>query len=170
MSTDSAWEKRHLRGPHDAIISAVAVGTVFILLGLVFVLALPNNLWDDTIGFFSNLTARNLPGNPSLTLPAPANPAARGNVVFYTAVFQFSLGIAFLQVLILALRVGLGSRVRRIAETVGNLVFWFGAAYLAHAYLNNSATLSAWFTFWALIIVVLGISILARAAVLLARR
>jgi hypothetical protein len=168
MSGDSAWERRHVRGPHDAIISAISVGAVFILLGLVFVLALPNNLWDKTIDFFSNLTTRNVPGISGLVLPAPANPGM--HEVFYTAVFQFTLGIAFLQVLTLALRVGFGSRLRRIAETVGNLVFWFGAVALDVTYLNNSTTTAAWFAFWALLLVVLGCSILARGFVLLARR
>ena len=169
MSNDSRWGNRRVREPHEGLISAIAVGAVFILLGLVFVLALPNNLWEDTIGFFSNLTARPV-GSTSLILPAPANPAANGNVVFYTALFQFSLGIAFLQVLILALRLGFGSPIRRIAETIGNLIFWFGAAALEYTYLNRSTTVNAWFVFWALILVVLGLSIIARGAILLARR
>jgi hypothetical protein len=161
-------ERRHrVREPSDAIISAVAVGAVFILIGLVFVLALPNNLWDKIIGFFSNITARQVP-HTSITLPAPANPGA--HVVFYNAIFQFSLGIAFLQVVILAMRLGLGSRIGRIAETIGNLVFWLGASYVVRVYLNSSTTLTAWFTFWAAILVVVGLSIVARAVVLLAKR
>ena len=168
MSNDSRWERRHARGPHDSIISAVSVGAVFILLGLVFVLALPNNLWDKTIAFFTNFTSRNVPGTTGFVLPAPANPGM--HAVFYTAVFQFSVGIAFLEVLTLALRVAFGSPIRRIAETVGNLIFWFGAAYLDQAYLNSSTTLNSWFTFWALLLVVLGFSIIVRGLVLLARR
>lgn len=159
--------RRRLRGPGDAVISAISVGAVFILIGLVFVLALPNNLWDKTISFFTNLTIRQIP-NVGIYFPAPANTGA--HAVFYTAVFQFSLGIAFLQILTLALRVGLGSRIGRIAETVGNLVFWFGAAYLENVYLNSSTTLTLWFTFWTGILIVLGLSILARAAVQLAKR
>jgi hypothetical protein len=169
MSYDSRWGRRHVREPHEGIISAVAVGAVFILLGLVFVLALPNNLWEDTVGFFSNLTARQV-GTSGLFLPAPAIPSANMNVVFYTAVFQFSLGIAFLQVLILALRVGFGSPIRRVAETIGNLIFWFGAAALENIYLNRSTTTNSWFTFWALLLVVIGLSIIARGAILLAKR
>jgi hypothetical protein len=161
-------ERRHrVRGPGDAIISAVAVGAVFILIGLVFVLALPNNLWDKTIGFFSNLTAREIPGTRT-TLIAPANPGA--HTVFYNAVFQFSLGIAFLQVVILALRLGLGSRTGRIAETIGNLVFWVGASYLVRVFLNSSTSLTAWFSFWAAIIIIVGVSIIARVLVLMAKR
>lgn len=168
MSNDSRWQKRQNRGPHDAIISAISVGAVFILFGLVFVLALPNNLWDKTIAFFSNLTATPVSGITNLVLPAPANPGM--HAVFYTAVFQFSVGIAFLEVLTLALRIGFGSPIRRIAETVGNLVFWFGAAYLDQAYLNSSTMPRQWFTYWALILVVLGFSIVVRGIVLLARR
>jgi hypothetical protein len=166
MSEKPAWEKRQMRGPHDAIISAISVGAVFILIGLVFVLALPNNLWDETIAFFSSFTSRLVPGI-NITLPVPATP--RAHAIFYTAVFRFSLGIAFLQILTLALRVGFGSRIRRIAETAGNLVFWFGASYLEYTYLNSSTTISGWFTFWALILVVLGFSIVARGAVLLVK-
>ncbi len=167
MGEKPAWGRRRDRGPGEPIISAVAVGAVFILIGLVFVLALPNNLWDKTIGFFSNLTPRDVPGT-SITLIAPANPGS--HAVFYNAVFQFSLGIAFLQVVILALRFGLGSRASRIAETIGNLVFWVGASYSEHVYLNASTSLVAWYSFWAVLIIVVGLSIIARVLVLMAKR
>jgi hypothetical protein len=167
MGEKPAWERRRNRGPGDSIISAISVGAVFILIGLVFVLAQPNSLWDKTISFFSSLTGRQVPGI-AINLPAPANPGA--HAVFYTAVFQFSLGLAFLQILVLALRIGFGSRVHRIAETVGNLVFWFGASYLASTYLNSATTLKTWFAFWAGLLIVLGLSIIARAAVQLSKR
>jgi hypothetical protein len=167
MGEKPAWERRRVRGPGDSIISAISVGTVFILIGLVFVLAQPNSLWDNTVRFFNNLTGRQVPGI-NITLPAPINPG--GHAVFYTAAFQFSLGLAFLQILTLALRIGFGSRVPKIAETVGNLVFWFGASYLVNMYLNSSTMLSTYFAFWAAIIIVLGLSIVARAAVLISKR
>ena len=167
MGEKPAWDRRRNRGPGESMISAISVGAVFILIGLVYVLALPNSLWDKTIGFFSSLTGRQVPGI-GITFPAPTNPGA--HAVFYTAVFQFSLGLAFLQILVLFLRVGFGSRVRRIAETIGNLVFWFGASYLVGTYLNRSTTLTTWFTFWTAILVVLGLSIVARALVLLSKR
>ena len=167
MSERPAWERRHTRGPGESIISAISVGTVFILFGIVFVLALPNNLFERTIAFFGSFTSRQVPGM-GITLPAPIPP--NGHAVFYNAVFQFSLGIAFLQILILALRIGFGSRVPKIAETVGNLIFWFGASYLVNMYLNSSTTLNTWFTFWAAILIVLGLSIVARGAVLISKR
>jgi hypothetical protein len=167
MGEKPTWPRRRARGPGDAIISAVAIGAVFILIGLVFVLALPNNLWDRIVAFFSNLTTRPVSGI-GITLPAPANPGA--HAVLYTAIFQFSLGITFLQVVILALRIGLGSHIGRIAETIGNLVFWAGTSYLVRVYLNSSTTLTAWFSFWAAILVVVGLSIIARALVLMVKR
>jgi hypothetical protein len=167
MGEKPAWERRRNRGPGDSIISAISVGAVFILIGLVFVLAQPNSLWDSTNRFFSSFTTRQVPGI-NINLPAPASPAA--HAVFYTAVFQFTLGLAFLQILVLALRIGFGSRVNRIAETVGNLVFWFGTSYLANMYLNSSTTLKTYFVFWAGILIVLGLSIIARGVVHLARR
>jgi len=167
MGGKPVWERRRMRGPGESIVSAISVGAVFILIGLVFVLALPNNLWDQTIAFFRSFTTRQVPGI-GITLPAPINPG--GHTVFYTAVFQFTLGLAFLQILVLALRIGFGSRVHKIAETVGNLVFWIGASYLVNMYLNSSTTLSTYFAFWAAIIIVLGLSIVARAAVLISKR
>ena len=166
MGEKLVWERSRNRGPGESIVSAISVGAVFILIGLVFVLALPNSLWDQTIAFFRNFTSRQVPGI-GITLPAPINPG--GHAVFYTAVFQFSLGLAFLQILVLALRIGFGSRIHKIAETVGNLVFWFGASYLVNMYLNSSTTLNIWFAFWATILIVLGLSIVARAAVLISK-
>lgn len=172
MSERNSWERRHMRAPGEAIIDAVSVGAVFILIGLVFVLALPNNLFDKIIAFFNNITTRQVSGISNLQLPAPANPGM--HTVFYTAVFQFSLGLALLQILILALRIGFGSPIRRITGTVASLIFWTGASYLEYTYLIPLATsthpIDMWFTFWAAILVVLGLSILARGIILLARR
>jgi hypothetical protein len=167
MGEGPAWERRLKRAPGESIISAISVGAVFILIGLIFILALPNSLWDSTIGFFTSLTGDVVPGI-GIILPAPTNPG--GHAVFYTAVFQFSLGLTFLQILVLLLRFGFVSRIPKLAETVGNLVFWIGASYLAYTYLNSSTTLKTWFAFWAGIIIVLGMSIVARAAVRLAKR
>ena len=167
MRERPTWERRYVRGPGERIISAISVVAVFILFGLIYVLALPNNLGDSIFRFFSSLMGRQVPGT-GITLPAPIPP--NGHAVFYTAVFQFSLGIAFLQILILALRIGFGSRVPKIAETIGNLIFWFGASYLVNMYLNSSTTLNTWFTFWAAILIVLGLSIVARGAVLISKR
>jgi hypothetical protein len=159
--------KRRSRGPGESIISAVSVGTVFILIGLVFVLALPNSLWDSTWAFFNNLRLQSVP-NIGIVLPAPANPGI--HTVFYTAVARFTLGIAFLQILVIALRIAWRSRISRVAEAFGNLVFWFGASYLVPTFLDKSTTLQLWFAFWAGILIVIGLSIIVRAVVLMIKR
>ena len=151
----------------ENVISAISVGGVFILIGLVYVLALPNSLWDKTIAFFGSFTTKQVPGT-EIFLPAPISPGVHS--VFYNAIFQFFLGIALLNILILALRLIWRSHVRRTAETVGNLVFWLGASYLVSAFLNRSTTVNMWFAFWAALLILLGVSLLARALVLLVRR
>jgi len=42
--------------------------------------------------------------------------------------------------------------------------------YLINIYLNESVTIEAWFTFWAVIAMLLGFSLIVRAAVLAALR
>jgi hypothetical protein len=167
MGERPVWQRRRSREPGESIISAISVGTVFILIGLVFVLALPNSLWDRTWAFFGNLRLESVPGI-GIVLPAPASPSI--HTVFYTAVAQFTLGIAFLQILVIALRIAWRSRISRIAEAFGNLVFWFGASYLVSTFLNGSTTLRLWFAFWAGILIVVGLSIIVRAAVLMIKK
>jgi hypothetical protein len=167
MSEKQVWERRRRREPGEAIISAISVGAVFILIGLVFVLALPNNLFEKTINFFGSLALRQVPGI-GISLPAPISPSA--HTVFYTAVFQFSLGIAFLNILTLALRIGFRSHFHKIAEGIGNLASGFGTTYLVYIYLNSSTTTSQWFTFWAAVLVVFGVSLVVRGVALLAKR
>lgn len=101
-------------------------------------------------------------------LPAPANPAA--HAVLYGAAAQFSLGVGILQILVLALRLIIRSLPSKTAETVGHLVFWFGASYLISTLLNDATTLGTWFAFWAGILVVLGVSLIARGLVLFAKK
>ena len=154
-------ERRHGEG----LLSGVAVGAVFILIGIVFVTT--PNLINDANEFFSDFTALQVPST-SIQLPAPAHPANHAEL--YGAAAQFTLGISILQILLLALRLVLRSPIRRTAQTVGNLVFWLGAAYLTITFLNDSTTVETWFMFWAAIMVVLGASLIVRSLVLFARR
>jgi hypothetical protein len=151
----------------EGIYSAISIGAVLILLGIVYALAQPSSLWDSIITFFSNLTTRSVPGT-GISLPAPANPAA--HAVLYTAAFQFCIGLGILQVILLALRLAMRSPISKTAETVGTLVYWFGASYLITTYLNNTTTINRWFMFWAGILIILGLSFIARAFVLLTKR
>ncbi len=113
------------------------------------------------------MTLSTIPGT-SISLPAPANPAAHQTL--YVAAFQFSLAMGFLEIAILGLRVWFRSSVYRKAETIENIVFWLGLGYLIITYLVNMTIPSEWFIFWAGVILMFGLSLIARAFVLLARR
>jgi hypothetical protein len=166
MSTDSNVQPRKVKAREgEGIFAAISLGVLFIIIGVIYI-STPG-LWDSIVAFFSNLTLAQFPGT-GIYLPAPSIPSA--HAVLYGAVFQFCLGIGILQILILALRLALHSPVRRTAETVGNLVFWFGASYLVNTYLNGTATVNKWFVFWAGVLVFIGLSLIARAFVLLAKR
>lgn len=151
----------------EDLYTAISVGAVLILIGIVYVLAQPSSLWESIVTFFSNLTLRSVPGT-GISLPAPTSPAA--HTVLYGAAFQFCIGLGILQVIMLTLRLMMHSPIGKTAETMGHLVYWFGASYLITTYLNNTTTINRWFMFWAGILVILGLSFIARAFVLLTKR
>jgi hypothetical protein len=155
------------RSLHEGLITALAIGGFFIILGTVF--ALTPGISQKTNAFFSDLTTVTYPigGSSTVNLPAPANPAE--HIGFFTAVVNFLLGVGILQIVILALRLWVKSPIRRTAETVGNLVFWLGAAVMANVFLLTG-TLSGWFQFWSALILLIGVSLIARFSVYLAKR
>ncbi len=90
--------------------------------------------------------------------------------MLYGALFQFCIGIGILQIIMLVLRFTARSPISKTAETMGNLVYWFGTAYLAVTFLNSTTTTSRWFMFWAGVLIILGLSFIARSFVLLAKK
>lgn len=157
--------------PHDkwiseGMITAIAFGGFLIVVGVVFGLMLaPTNAVEN---FFSDLTGVSYPVvNGEMVLPAPAHPA--DHALIYQAVFSFMVGIAILQVVIMAARLYVHSPTRRIAETAGNLIFWPGGAILAYVFLM-SGTLSGWFTFWPSMVILLGADLIAQAIVYFTKR
>jgi hypothetical protein len=157
-----------VRSPHEGLITALAIGGFFIILGSVF--AFTPGIVQKSNAFFSDLTTVSFPfGSPGSTvsLLAPGQPAEHKG--FYTAVINFLLGVGVLQTVILALRLYVKSPIRRIAETVGNLIFWLGAAVMANVFLLSGA-LSGWFQFWSALIVLIGVSLIAQFFVYLAGR
>lgn len=128
---------------------------------------LPTSLWDKIVDFFKSFSVVQIP-NSTISLPAPVAPGI--HAVVYNAAFQFCIGIAILEVIVLALRLLWRSPIDKTSETVGNLVFWCGASYLVPTFLNSTTTETTWFAFWAAIILVLGISMIARAVVLFAKK
>ena len=139
----------------------------FIVLGLV-ILNTPDILHISN-AFFKDLTPTSYPlgGSSNINLPAPANPAAQ--VGFFTAVMDFMIGIGILQIIILPIRLWVKSPVRRIGETVGNLIFWLGGAFMADIFLL-AGTLNGWFSFWTGLILLVGISLIVRFTIHFAAR
>jgi hypothetical protein len=156
------------RSPHEGLITALAIGGFFIILGSVF--AFTPGIVNNTNAFFSDLTTVTFPfGSPGSTvsLLGPAHPADHQS--FYTAVMNFLIGMGVLQIVILALRLVVHSRIRRISQSVGDLIFWLGAALVANVFLL-AGTQNGWFQFWSLLIVIVGASLIARFFVYLAKR
>ncbi len=157
------------RGHGEGLISAISVGAVFIIIGIVFTITpdLPAKIG----AFFQDITTVSFPfpagSSSTITLPGPANPAAHG--VVYTALMQLDLAIGILQILILALRLSMHSPTGKIAETVGNLIFWLGAAVLVNMFLLTG-TINGWFEYWGAFIVLIGVTFVARAIVYFAKR
>ncbi len=149
----------------ENLLTAIYVGSIFIILAVVYFIH--NNLLGGVVDFFMSLTLATVPGL-GLALPAPGNPSANRDL--YLAGFQFALAIGILEIVILALRVSFHSSVHRKAETVENIIFWLGASYLVITYLVNMTIESEWFVFWAGIILIFGLSLVARAFIILAKR
>ena len=158
----------------EGLISAISVGFFFLLIGAIFVVT--PNLFDKIMDFLRDFEFRLLPHTDNIYLPAPLNPYLHVGV--YTAVWQFSIVWGIFQIVILAFRYVVGSPFRKKAETAGNLVFWLGTSYLIGTFrnatsrapfLNTTTPLEGWFAFWAMIIILIGISLIARAIILAAR-
>jgi hypothetical protein len=152
----------------ESLFSALYIGALFIIIALIYYIHLSDNLWNELVDFFSSLTLATVP-TTGISLPAPSNPAAF-TTSLYVVAFQFCIAIGILEIVILLLRITLHSPVSRKAETIENLVFWLGASYLIITYLVNMTITSEWFVFWAGIVLIFGLALVARSFVLLAKR
>lgn len=158
--------QQHNKPLSESLITAVAWGGFFIVIGVVFgltpgIAGAIGNLFDDMTG----VTYPGLYG--TIVLPAPTNPAAHQAV--YQAVFNFMLAIGVLQIVILIARLVVHSPIKRIAETVGNLIWWVGGSVVAYIYLM-AGTLNGWFTFWPSLIILAGVSLIVQGVIRLAFR
>jgi hypothetical protein len=156
----NAVRERYFR---EGLIRALAIGGFFIILGLAF--ALTTGISQATNNFFSDVTTKaHHFGTSTAYLPAPAHTA--DHRVFYDGLINFFVGVGILEIVILTLRLALHSRVRRIAQTVGDLVFWLGTAFVGYFFLL-AGTLTGWWQFWSAIIILIGLSLIARSLVFL---
>jgi len=87
--------------------------------------------------------------------------------VLYSAAEQFCYAFGLVQILILGLEFARRSSTHRKAETFSSIVFWLGAGYILR--LLSQGALS-WISFIAGLIILVGISIVARALVLVFAR
>jgi hypothetical protein len=149
----------------ENLVTTVYIGLLFILLGIIYIINISYNLWNNFVNFINTFVFAQLPGN-SISLPAPADPAAYTKL--YNVAFQLCLGLGILEIAILGLRILLNSPLPRKAETIEGLVFWLGTSYLIITYLVNITIVTEWFVFWAGVILIGGLSLIARAFVLIA--
>jgi hypothetical protein len=162
--------KGYSRRHHEGILSAVSVGFFLILVGALFI-STPN-LFDNVVKFLSNFKTTQV-GTTNIYIPAPEN---LGNYIdVYLAARQFSLVWGAFLIIIAGARFILGSHLRRKAENIGDIVFWLGATYLVQTFLvvpTQTFLIDAtkWFEFWATVIVLIGVSLIARAIFLLIAR
>jgi len=150
------------RFPHryrEGLISAISAGFFLVLIGAIFMTT--PNLFDKIIDFFRDFDLRPVPNLENLRLPWPAFP--RTHLVVYMAVEQFSYVWGLFQIVILALRFVVRSPWSKRAESVSNIVFWFGAGFLIGTLLVET---TRWFVFWSGIIMLFGVSLVIRAIVL----
>jgi len=152
----------------ENLVTGIYVGLIFVLIAVIYAINNVTTLGNTLISFFNSFFMAQVPGT-SISLPAPINPAAFSAI--YNVAFEFCLGIGLLEVLVLSLRIMIHSPIPRKAETIENIVFWLGTSYLTLTYLGNMAANqpSDWFVFWAGIILIAGLSLVARAFVLIAR-
>ena len=147
----------------EGIFTAISIGFFFVLVGAL--LATTPNLFGNVLDFFKSFELADVP-NTIIIFPAPTSPST--HTVLYQAVAQFSFVLAIFHIVMLALRFFTQSPWGKRAETVGNLVYWLGAGFLVQNYLLSTPT--QWFEFWSLLIIIIGISLIARAIVMVAAR
>lgn len=151
----------------ENLLSGIYIGSILIILAVIYIASLPVSLWDEIVNFFSSLTLAPVPGT-GIALPAPSNPAS--HMELYTAAFIFTIAVGTIEIVVLILRVLMNSPMPRKAETIENIVFWLGTSYLIITYLVNMTIAGEWFVFWAGIILIFGLALLARSFVLIAQR
>jgi hypothetical protein len=150
----------------ESLIGAVSAGFFLVLLGVLFI-ATPG-LFSRTIDFFEGFGSVVVP-NTTISFLAPTHPLSHR--VVYTAAEQFCFAFGVFHVVILALRFAARSSTDKKADTIGNLIFWIGAGYLIRTLLIEATrwtALTTWFVFWAVLITLIGVTLIARAIILAA--
>jgi hypothetical protein len=143
------------RKSQEWLFTAISAGFFLLLVGAIFVIT--PNLFQNILDFFGDLSLVDV-ANTDLMFIGPEFP--RSHLTVYQAVGQFSIAWAVFQIVVLALRFVIPSSWGKRSESVGNFVYWAGEAYLIQLFLIES---TQWFTFWSTLIIVIGVSLIARA-------
>jgi hypothetical protein len=143
------------RKSQEGLFGAISAGFFFLLVGILFVVT--PDLFGAIIDFFTDFKLVDVP-HTNIMFPAPQ----RLHLTVYEAAGQFSIALAVFQLVILALRFVIPSSWGKRAETVGNFVYWAGASFLIQSFLIENQ----WFVFWSTIIILFGVSLIVRAAVM----
>ena len=142
----------------EGLITAISAGFFLLLVGVIFVIT--PNLVDLIIDFFRDFKLVDVP-NINIVFPGPEFP--RNHLTVYQAAGLASAALCVFQIVILALRFVIPSSWGKRAETVGNFVYWAGVAFLIQICLVES---TQWFIFWSTLIIIIGVSLIARAIVM----
>jgi hypothetical protein len=146
------------RKSQDGLFTAISAGFFLLLVGVIFVIT--PNLFESIIDFLTDFKLVDVP-NTNIIFPGPEFPGS--HLAVYKAAGQVSIALCLFQIVMLALRFIIPSSWGKRAETVGNFVYWAGAAFLIQSFLVES---TQWFVFWSTIIIIAGISLIARAVVM----
>lgn len=160
--------RRISRRYKEGLFSTISAGFFLTLIGVFFVIV--PNLFDKIITFFRDFDAVRVPHMDGVLLPAPQDPTA--HLAVYSTVERFSIVWGIFLIGLLAARFLAHSPKRKKADNLGDIVFWLGTAYLIQTLLIDSTKLdfTEWFGFWATIIMLIGVSLIARAIFLAAVR
>jgi len=142
----------------EGLFTAISAGIFLLLVGTIFVIT--PNLFDKILDFFGDFKLVDVP-NTDVVFLGPEFP--RLHLTVYQAAGQFSIALGIFQIVILALRFVIPSSWEKRSETVGNLVYWAGAAFLIQLFLIEN---TQWFIFWSTIIIIVGVSLIAKAVVM----
>ena len=154
--------KESRRHYQEGLFTAISIGFFILLVGTLLVIN--PDLFGKIIDFFKDFVTVKVP-NTNVTLFAPEFPSRHS--LIYQAARQFSIAVGVFQVIILALRFVIPSSWGKRSETVGSLVFWIGAGFLIQLFLIDT---TQWFLFWSTILILLGVSMIARAMIMAVSR
>jgi hypothetical protein len=135
--------------------SFLSFGFFLILLGIFWI----NNpgIEEKIIAFIRDFHLENVIekiGGPNIVFPVPGN--LYDHVELYAIARQFCLIQGSFQIVMLALRFVFRDSQNRKAETISNIVFWFGEGFFINMLLNQTI---GWFGFFAGFVMTIGVSI-----------